>query len=43
MSASREASPVSDLPSITYSVIQRKEAMSDDVRGVLELLESSVP
>jgi DNA-binding transcriptional LysR family regulator len=37
------ARPVIDLPSITYSVIQRKEAMSDDVRAVLEMLESSVP
>lgn len=37
------ARPVIDLPSITYSVIQRKEAMGDNVRAVLELLESSLP
>jgi DNA-binding transcriptional LysR family regulator len=37
------ARPVVDLPSIVYSVIQRKEAMSDDVRAVLGVLESSLP
>src|SRR5690606_12479974 len=37
------ARPVIDLPSIEYSVVHRKEAMSDDVRAVLEILESSLP
>lgn len=36
------ARPVIDLPSITYSVIQRKEAMSDDVRPRAARIERAV-